>query len=281
MASKGASAATGALSGAGSGALIGSAIPGIGTAIGAGIGAIGGGIAGLFGGGDDDTQKYLDQQNALREQTKQNQLGYLGQLQAPTVSDATRRRITALEDESKPTSLVEDPYFQGQRATLVQGGQQALSSTDNAHAAYGTTGGFSNQGSAADIYDRLGGQLAQLGGQSAQLKDQKANQAAQMQQQIQDSQTAFQNAQIQAKIAIESGDSASASAAIQAAMQAKAAYNAANQQMLSAGLGGVAQAAGAYAGANKFTATAPPPGQPAGGFVGSDQTWAAMKGKMA
>lgn len=244
---------SGALSGAGSGALIGSAVPGIGTAIGAGAGALAGGLAGWFGSsGNDDQEEYQRQLAAQRAQSKAAQYGYLDQMQGPQVTDATRRRIAALQDQSKASSLVEDPYFQGQRAQLVQGGQQALSSVDNAHNTYGTTGGFSNQGSQHDVMDRLSGQLSQLGQQSVALKDQKANQAAQMEQGIVDAQTAFKDAQLRARMAIESGDSAAASEAINQAFQAKQKMNESNRSAMGSALGGVAQAAGTYAGANKY-----------------------------
>jgi hypothetical protein len=196
----------------------------------------------------DDQEKYQDQQRQLREQAKQTQLGMLNQMQGPQLTDAAQRRIKALEDESQHTSLAEDPYFQAQRAQLVQGGQQALSSTQNAHAAYGTTGGFKNQGSAADIYDRLSGQLAQLGQKSTELKDQKAQQAADIQQQFADSQLAFQNAQTKARIAIESGDSAAASQALAEAFNAKKAIDQAQMKMIGGMVGAGATAAGALVG---------------------------------
>lgn len=53
--------ASGALSGAATGAALGTAIPGIGNVVGAVGGGIIGGLAGLFSGGDDDSQKYIDQ----------------------------------------------------------------------------------------------------------------------------------------------------------------------------------------------------------------------------
>jgi hypothetical protein len=217
-----------ALSGAATGAMLGTALPGVGTAIGAGLG----GIAGWLMGGDDDQEEYQKQVADQRARSKAAQMGYVDSMQGPTLSDSMRRRIAALEDESKATPLVEDPYFQGQRATAVQGGQKALSQVDNAHAAYGTSGGFSNQGSAQDAYDRLSGQLAGLGEASTKLKSQKADQAAQMQQGILDAQTAFHNAQAQARAAIEAGDSATAMQAINAAYAAKQKESELNQQMM-------------------------------------------------
>lgn len=164
---------------------------------------------------------YQNSSAAQRAAAKAKQYELLGSLKGPQVSDQVRNRIRALETESRPTSLVEDPYFQGQRATLVQGGQQALSSVQNNQKAQGTSGGFSNQGSVNDIYDRLGAQLSQLGQQSANVKSSKADQAAQMQQAIADGQIAFDNAVTNAKIAIESGDAAAASQALQQAYAAR------------------------------------------------------------
>lgn len=271
MGKKVAGTAMGALSGAGTGAAIGALGGPAGIGIGATVGALGGGLAGWFGSGDDDEAAYEQQQSAQRAQSKAAQYNYLNQMQAPVVSDATRRRIAALNDESKASSLVEDPFFQGQRATAVQGGQQALSSVGNAHAAYDTTGGFSNQGSQQDVYDRLSSQLSQLGQKSIELKDQKSQQAATMEQGIADAQTAFQNAQLRARMAIESGDSAAASAALKDAFSAKQAMDAANRQTIGAALGGAAQAAGTFAGANRYTASAPSPLASAG--LGAQSTF--------
>lgn len=172
-------------------------------------------------GAEERLGNYQGQSAAERARAKAKQYELLGQLKAPTVSDSVKNRIKALEGESKAGPLVEDPYFQKQRATLVQGGQQALSSVQNTQAAQGNSGGFSNQGSVNDIYDRLGSQLAGLGQESANLKDQKAETAAQMQQSIIDAQIDYENSITNAKIAIESGDAAAASAALDRAYNAQ------------------------------------------------------------
>lgn len=157
---------------------------------------------------------------AARAAQKQMQLGLLGQMQGPQVSDAQKLRIKALQDESKDSPLVSDKFFQADRANLVQGGQQALSGVQNTQRAYGTEGGFSNQGSINDVYDRLGSQLAGLGQQSASLKAQKRDSAAEMQQAITDAQVAFTNSQLRAKQAIESGDYEEAQRALEQAYAA-------------------------------------------------------------
>jgi len=254
MASKWGKAGTGALSGAGSGAAIGSVIPGIGTAVGAGVGALIGGIGGLFGGNDDDELKqYMADLEAQRAQTKLRQEGLVRTMQAPVISAAYQNRIKALEDQSKPTTLAEDPYFQGQRAMAVQGGQQALSGVQNQNRGQNVTGGFTNIGSTNDVYDRLSAQLSGLAQNSAQLKDQKAQQAADMQQARQDAQTNFENARQQALLAIEAGDSAAATQAIQAAYEAKAKIAEADQQMLTGALESAGQFANAFGASSKLS----------------------------
>lgn len=234
-----------ALSGAGSGAVAGSALGPIGT----GVGAVVGGLAGwLSGDGGDNEEEKAKALAAERQKGKDTQYALLNSMQAPVQTASTAARIKALEDQSKSSSLVEDPYFQAQRAGLVQGGQQALSSVNNIDKGQGISGGFSNAGSASDIYDRLSGQLSQLGQNSVNLKDQKATQAAQMQQNFADAQSAFANAQIQAKMAIEAGDSASAMAAIQDAYEAKQKMQDNDSKMLSSGLAGIASLAGGLKG---------------------------------
>jgi hypothetical protein len=187
--------------------------------------------SGILSGADDARDSEKKMQGDIWDQrqiNKNKQYDLLGGMQAPQMSPEMDRRLKALEDDSKPGPLVSDPYFQGQRAAVAQGGQQALSSVGNRRAAYDTSGGFSNQGSISDIYDRMGSQLAQVGAQSAQLKDQKSQVAAQARQAFTDSQVAYNNAIQQAKMAIESGDSQLAMQAISAAYQAR--ENAANAQ---------------------------------------------------
>ena len=167
-----------------------------------------------------------------RRKSKEAQMDYLNTMDAPKVAPETLARIKALEAESAPTSLVQDPYFQGNRAAIVQGGQQALSGVQNRQNAFHTAGGFANQGSVNDVYDRLGTQLSQLGQQSTQLKEHKRDMAAQARQSIVDNQVAYDNSIKQAKAAIEAGDSAAATQAIQMAFQQKEAIANSNKAMV-------------------------------------------------
>lgn len=191
-------------------------------------------FAGQLSGADDAEErakKLEDDTYYQREAAKQKQYELLGSLKAPETSESMERRIRALEDQSQAGPLSQDPYFQGARANLVQGGEQALAGVQNQQAARDNSGGFANQGSIHDVYDRLGAQLANLGEHSVQVKDQKAQMAAQARQSIVDNQIAFQNHVAQAKMAIESGDSAAAMASIQAAYNARENIAQATRQM--------------------------------------------------
>lgn len=210
-------------------------------------------------------------QKDLIDKSTQDQYNYVNQMQGPTLTDATQRRLKALDDQSQPGELSQDPYFQASRAQLVQGGQQALSGVQNRQAAYGTAGGFANQGSVNDVYDRLGSQMAQLGQQSVALKDQKANQAAQLRQQFNDAQTAFSNAQTQARMAIADGNTQKALAAMQAAYAAKEAITQAQLKMVGTGI----QAAGTIAGGMLGGPPGAAAGAAAGGGIGDAATTAA------
>jgi hypothetical protein len=168
----------------------------------------------------------------------------LGQIKAPTYSAQHLARIKALEEESKEGALVSDPLFQAQRAQLVQGGQEALSGVENVQRAQGTSGGFRDQGSIADVYDRLGGQLAQLGQQSRGVKEQKRERAADMQQQMADAQVEYENAVVRAKMAIESGDAEAANAAMQQAYAAQEGIKQAEREFYGNIIGGGATLAG-------------------------------------
>jgi hypothetical protein len=188
---------------------------------------------------------YTAQQNQMREANKRRQYALLGEMKRPGLSEAAERRIKALEmesDTSKP--LVEDALFQGDRAQIVQGGQQALSSVQNTQRAHGTSGGFANQGSVADVYDRLGSQLADLGQKSRHVKEQKRDTAAQARQDAMDAQIEFDNAQTQAKMAIEQGDYEAFSAALAQAQAARDRISQAQTQAFGAVLGAGAQVAG-------------------------------------
>lgn len=231
-----------------------------------GLASAGAGVGSAIAG--NSAQKALQkQQEDERRRSRQAQLDALGQMQAPQQSESTKRRIKALEEESKNTSLVEDPYFQADRATVVRGGQEALSSVGNAQRASGATGGFSNQGSMSDVYDRVGGQLADLGQKSRELKSKKADTAAQMEQSFLDAQTEHQNAVARARAAIEAGDGAAAQAAIAQAMEARQRQQQSEMQLFGSITGGVTQAFGKdWLGKTTPTAPAKP------------KTWNAMKG---
>lgn len=246
MASKWGKGGIGAVSGAATGTAI---APGIGTLIGGGLGF----LSGLLGGDDGPSEEELQQMRELQAQKKARQLNAVNSMQAPTMSDSTRARIKALQDESRPTSLVEDPYFQGQRAQVVQGGQQALSSVQNANRAQGTSGGFSNQGSINDVYDRLSGQLSNLAQNSAMLKDQKAQQAADMEQAYQDALTTFHNQRMQALQAIEEGDSDFAMQMLQNAMDTRQKIQEMDGNRIGTAMGGLATLASPAAAALKGT----------------------------
>lgn len=181
---------------------------------------------------NDRADKFEKDLAGQRWGAKQNQYQLLEQMKAPSISPQMLARIKALEDESASGPLVSDPLFQGDRATLVQGGQQALSGVQNLQRANDNSGGFSNQGSIADVYDRLGTQLSQLGQHSRGVKEQKRDVAAAARQQIVDGQINYENAITQAKMAIEAGDAASASAALQAAYAARENIANAERQMI-------------------------------------------------
>lgn len=211
-----------------------------------------------------EEQERADQAQAdvanQRQQLKQKQYEYMGQMQGPSMTPAMERRLRALEEQSQPGELSQDPYFQASRANLVQGGQQALSGIQNQQAAYGTQGGFKNQGSVSDVYDRLGAQMAQLGQKSVGLKDEKAQQVAKARQDIEDAKTSYANAQIQAKIAIEAGDTQSAIAAIQQAYAAKEAIIARQWDMVGKGLSAAGGIAGGMIGGPVGAAAGSQPG---------------------
>jgi len=194
---------TGATIGSGVGAAAGSTLGPIGTI---GGGMLGGAIGGLFD--SDDSQAYLEEMRRRRAQQKQQQYDLLARKQAPQMSPQMEARLKALEQESIRGPLVTDPEFQGARARAVMGGRQALAGVQNRQGATGAMGGFQNIGSMQNVYDRLGGELAQLGEQQTAVKNQKAMQVAQARQSFTDATTAYNNAMIDAQMAIESGDAA-------------------------------------------------------------------------
>lgn len=168
-------------------------------------------------------------QEAERKRWKALQYDMLGKKQAPTLSPQQEARIKALESESQ-LKLHEDPAFQTQMRMATGGGAQALSSIQNKQAASGATGGFANQGSMADVYDRLGTQLAGLAQNQTQYKERKRDLAAEARQNFADAKIAFENAQIDAKMAIESGDHAAVSDAMNRLYAAQAQADAAMKQ---------------------------------------------------
>lgn len=209
-------------------------------------------VSGELSGKSDAEQRAQDYQNALwnqRQQSKKKQLDLLNQLSPPEMSPYQERRLAALEDESKPGPLVEDPLFQGDRSALISGGQQLASGIQNKQIAEGIGGGFRNTGSLQDVYDRLGAQLSALAQRSRQVKEQKRDVVAEARQRFLDAQTNFGNARKQAEIAIEQGDAAAATSAINAAYQAREQIAAAQRQMTGALLSGGAAVAGAAMGA--------------------------------
>lgn len=217
---------------------------------------------------DDDAEAMANNEiyhaAARRAKAKAAQTAALNAQQAPKLSPQMEARLKALEGESQAGPLVSDPYFQADRAALVTGGQEALARVQNRQAATGATGGFSNQGSISDIYDRLGAQMAELGQRSADLKAKKADSVAQMRQDQTNAEIAYANAIEQARAAIEAGDMASAQAAMQYAIQVKSAAEKASRDFWGSIAGGVLRAGGAVAGA----AIGGPAGAAAGGGVG-------------
>lgn len=220
--------------------------------------------------GSDDKRKALEdaqwQAADERKRSKAAQLAYVDQLQGPTVSDATSRRIAALESESRDRALAEDPLYQGQRSQLLSGGQQLQSGIENKDIGYGVRGGFSNIGSTADVQDRLGAQLATLAGQAQATRERKRDASAELQQKIQDAKTAFTNSQIQARAAIEAGDSQGALMAIQNGYAAQAAISEAERQMNASLIGAAGTIAGGMIGG------------PTGAVVGNQVGQSAMGG---
>lgn len=202
-------------------------------------------------------EEYQAQAQAERKRKLNNQLNTLGSMQAPQLSPLASKRIAALEAESAPKALAEDPLYAGQRAAVLGAGQQLQSGVENEQLGRNVRGGFANIGSTADIQDRLGVQLAQLGSQAKATQEKKRDMAAQAQQAAQDAQVEFQNAQARARMAIEAGDSDLALSFITQAMQAKQAAAEAERQMYA----GIIGTAGTIAGGMM--------GGPAGAAAGS------------
>lgn len=168
-------------------------------------------------------------QDELRRRNKKIQLDMLDQKKGPAWTPQQEARIKALEQESN-LKLHEDPQFQTQMRMATGGGAQALSGIQNRQAASGATGGFSNQGSISDVYDRLGTQLAMLAQNQNQFAGQKRDAAAQARQSLADAQLAFENAKVDARMAIEQGDYQAVASAMDRLYAAQAQADAAMRQ---------------------------------------------------
>lgn len=223
-----------------------------GALLGGPFGALVPGAVGTLSGADEMRRQQEEMQRqvqAERERRRKAQLGILGQMQAPQLSPLASKRIAALEAESAPRALAEDPLYVGQRAQLLGAGQQLQSGIENEALGRGVRGGFRNIGSVQDVQDRLGVELAQLAGQAQATRERKRDVAAQAQQAFQDAQTEFANAQRRAQMAIEAGDSDLALASIQQAYQARQAAANAERQMYGALIGTAGTIGGAAIGA--------------------------------
>lgn len=202
------------------------------------------GFLGIGGKRKPAWQDYLDNERGERQMMRDSYEKQLGEMRAPEMSPLYSARIKALEERSKPTSLVEDPYFQADRATLVQGGQKALSGVQNQQRALGVSGGFSNVGSQQDVLDRLSANLAQLGQQSRISKDQAAQEAAGMEQQFTDRMVEYRNLINQARLDMIAGNYDAANRGLAAAAQFRASDDQSKRQLAGGIIGGVAQGAG-------------------------------------
>lgn len=180
-----------------------------------------------------DARRNADQADYARGKGKEQQLDYLKSMNAPSLAERNRRRLEALDEESKMVPFSQDPTIQGERAALLGQGAQALSSIQNKQHAYGLKGGFSNVGSQQDVQDRMSVALAQLAQKSRLEKESKRDTAAQLEQQIQDANNEFQNARLRAMQAIEAGDTQLALQNLQQAAAARQAILQGQQQMYS------------------------------------------------
>lgn len=224
----------------------------LGGLLGGPVGAVLPGAVGTLSGADAMRQAQEEQQRQIqaeRERRRSTQLGILGQMQAPQLSPQASKRIAALEQESQPRALAEDPLYTGQRAQLLGAGQQLQSGIENQQIGRGVRGGFANIGSVQDVQDRLGVQLAGLASEAQATRERKRDLAAQAAQTFQDAQTEFANAQRRAQMAIEAGDSDLAMAMIQQAFQARQAAANAERQMYGSLIGTAGTVAGAAMGA--------------------------------
>lgn len=205
-----------------------------------------------------------------RNASKAKQYELLGQMRGPVTTPQMEARIKALEEESKAGPLSTDPYFQGARTQVARGGAAELAAVNNQHTGRDVEGGFSNTGSIQDVYDRLGGQLANLGQQQTVMKSQKRDAASELRQGISDAQIAHDNALTQASMAIESGDSTAAQDAMARAYAAKEQIkNNSRQLMLGIGSLGIQ----AMTGGQAKGVSAPMENPAGGGGYASQNYW--------
>lgn len=194
-----------------------------------------------------DVQSQMSNIESLLTKSKAA-FGALDRQQAPELSPQMLARLEALEQESQMGPLVTDPLFQGDRATLVQGGARALAGLGSAQkiSRFGTGGA----GSVQDVYDRLGVQLSNLGQQSRAVKEEKRDIVAQAYQAYDDAVTDFENAAENAEAAIISGNIDQAMRFMEIASQAEAKMReaqAATKQAIVGNVLGAAVQAGASA----------------------------------
>lgn len=228
------------------------------------------------GGYEQSTEDRLETERQNRRKAALSGLPEKG----PTMAPEMESRIAAWQNESKaPTDtsyfdkqihegpLATDPRFQRDQALLASGAASQAANIANLQRATGTRGGFQNVGSIADVYDRMGSQLAELGqGQQAlnqgirqqrfaygeserARKSALADRSAQARQSFVEAQIAHENAVKQARAAIESGDVDLGMKLIMRADEIKRNEEERQRQFVGNIIGGVVQGGGAAAGA--------------------------------
>ena len=244
-----------------------------------------------------DTKIFDDPEQALQIERENRRRAMLSGLPSrkPEQTSEMRDRISAWQAESKaPTDLsyfdkqihegplATDWRFQRDQALAAKGAVSQASNIQNIQKAQGLSGGFENVGSIADVYDRLGAELAGLGQQQQALnqnirqqrfafseqeklrKQALADRAAQAQQDFVNSQISFENAVRQARAAIEADDVETAMRLINQANEVREQQKRANEQWWGNMFGGLATAGGAVAGG----AMGGPQGAMLGGLMG-------------
>lgn len=244
---------------------------------------------------DTKTEYQMDPEARLEAERQNRRKAALSGLpeKGPTMAPEMESRIAAWQNESKaPTDtsyfdkqihegpLATDPRFQRDQALLASGAASQAANIANLQRATGTRGGFQNVGSIADVYDRMGSQLAELGqGQQAlnqgirqqrfaygeserARKSALADRSAQARQSFVEAQIAHENAVKQARAAIESGDVDLGMKLIMRADEIKRNEEERQRQFVGNIIGGVVQGGGAAAGAAM--------GGPAGAKLGAE-----------